>query len=251
MDLLETEKIEELHAGGFRIMQDERFFKFGVDAVLLADFARTGKNELVCDLCTGNAIIPILMCAKNPSIRVKALEIQEGPFMLAEKSVAINGLGERIETVCGDLKKSTEIFGKSVFDSVTVNPPYEKINSGKENINPHLNIARNEICCTLADVIHNSSQILKPRGKLFMIHKPSRLGEIFALMHENRLEPKRMRLVTALPDSKPTMVLVEAVKFGKPFMEIEKNIAVYKSKGIFSDEMDRIYCRDQVPSLMP
>ena len=179
---METNEILDDLQNGYYIYQNADGFKFGIDAVLLSDFAKTVTGNVI-DLCTGTGIIPILLAAKSNAEHIDAVEIQEQMAEMAERSVIYNNLSDRIHIKCCDLKDATKYYGKSVFDAVTVNPPYMRAGSGLLNGDDLKTISRHEIKCNLDDVIKASSDLLKPHGKMFMVHRPQRLAEIFYYMH--------------------------------------------------------------------
>lgn len=234
-------QIENLHIPGYKIVQDKEKFCFGIDAVLLSAFARVYQNDSVMDLCTGNAIVPILMSAKN-QCNFTALEIQEDSVRMAKKGVELNHLEDRINVLQGDLKNVRGLFGGAQYDVVTVNPPYMRADS-RLNPNEAKNIARHEIFCSVSDVVSAASYLLKSGGNLFMIHRPERLSEIFRAFFAEKIEPKRMRLVHSFADSEPSMVLIEGRKCAKPDLKIEKPLVIYERKGVYSKEVEGIYGR--------
>ncbi|WP_191016202.1 tRNA1(Val) (adenine(37)-N6)-methyltransferase [Treponema zioleckii] len=235
------EQIENLHIPGYKIVQDKEKFCFGIDAVLLSSFARVHPNDSVMDLCTGNAIVPILMSAKN-HCNFTALELQEDSIRMAKKSVELNHLEDRINVLQGDLKNVRELFAGAQYDVVTVNPPYMRADS-RLNPNEAKNIARHEIFCSVNDVVWAAACLLKSGGSLFMIHRPERLSEIFRACFAEKMEPKRMRFVQSFSDSEPSMVLIEARKFAKADLKIEKPVVIYERKGVYSKEIESIYGR--------
>lgn len=241
VSLKENERIDDLQRNNLKIIQDRKRFCFGMDAVLLSGFVKLRPGAKVCDLGTGTGIIPILLSAKTEASHFSALEIQEDSYDMAKRSVELNGLSEKIDVVCGDIKNATEIFGKASFDAVTCNPPYMIEEHGLQNPKDALSIARHEILCTFDDVAKNASALLKTGGKFFLVHRPFRLAEIIITLKKYNLEPKRMQLVYPFVDREPNMVLIEAVRSGKSRMTVEKPIIVYKEKGIYTDEIKDIY----------
>lgn len=235
------ERLDELHRNGYVIIQDKARFCFGMDSVLLSGFAKAKKGDSVLDLGTGTGIIPILMEAKTEAAHFLALEIQPDSADMAARSVRLNHLEEKIEIVTGDIKEASQIFGASRFDVVTSNPPYMTGQHGLANPRLPKAIARHEVLCTLEDVVRESARLLKPNGHFFMVHRPFRLPEIFAVMQKYRIEPKRMKLVHPFVDKEPNMVLIEGVRDGKPRITIEKPLIVFRERDVYTDEIYGIY----------
>lgn len=241
VELLENERLNELHRNGYYIIQNPKKFCFGMDAVLLSGFARVKKQETALDLGTGTGIIPILLEAKTQGLHFTGLEIQPESADMARRSVAYNHLEDKINIEIGDIKDASRIFGASSFHVVTTNPPYMTGQHGLTNPNEAKAIARHEILCCLEDVIRESARILKPQGRFYMVHRPFRLTEIMVLMHQYGLEPKRMQLVYPFKDKEPNMVLLEGLRGGNPRITIEKPLIVYRKPGVYTDEIYDIY----------
>lgn len=240
-NLLPGERIDELQRNGYRIIQNPERFCFGMDAVLLSGFARAKKHERCLDLGCGNGIIPILMEAKTEGMHFSGLEIQPESADMAKRSVALNGLQDRIDIVEGDIKDASKIFGASSFHVVTTNPPYMTAQHGLTNLYEAKTIARHEVLCNLEDIIRESARLLMPGGRFYMVHRPFRLAEIISLMVQYRMEPKRMRLVYPYVDREPNMVLIEGLRGGKSRMTVEKPLIVYKEPGKYTDEIYDVY----------
>ena len=239
--LKEKERIDELQRNGYQIIQNEDGFCFGMDAVLLSGYAVVRRGENVLDMGTGTGIIPILLEAKTEGRHFTGLEIQPQCVDMARRSVALNHLEEKIEIVEGDIKTASSLFGKSIFDVITTNPPYMNENHGLKN--PHLPkaIARHELLCSLEDVVREAALMLRPGGRCSMVHRPRRLIEIITMLSAHKLEVKRLKPVYPTIDKEATMVLLEAVRGGKPLMKLEKPVIVYKEPGVYSDEIYEIY----------
>lgn len=240
-NLLPGERIDELQRNGYRIIQNPKRFCFGMDAVLLSGFARAKKQERCLDLGCGNGIIPILMEAKTEGKHFTGLEIQPESADMAKRSVALNGLQDRIDIVEGDIKDASKIFGASSFHVVTTNPPYMTAQHGLTNLYEAKTIARHEVLCNLEDIIRESARLLMPGGRFYMVHRSFRLAEIISLMVQYRMEPKRMRLVYPYVDREPNMVLIEGLRGGKSRMTVEKPLIVYKEPGKYTDEIYDVY----------
>lgn len=243
INLKENERLDELQRNGYRIIQNPDKFCFGMDAVLLSGFAASHvkKGDVLLDLGTGTGIIPLLLNAKTECAYLTGLEIQEESADMAGRSVALNGLSDKIHIITGDIKEAGSLFKAASFDCITCNPPYMIENHGLTNPEEPKTIARHEILCTLEDVVRETAKLLKPGGHFFLVHRPFRLAEIMTTMSQYGLEPKRMQLVYPYVNQEPNMVLLEAVRGGKPRMTVEKPLIVYQSPGVYMPEIYDIY----------
>lgn len=239
--LLPDERIDDLERNGYRIIQNKKRFCFGMDAVLLSGFARVKEGEQVLDLGTGTGIIPILLEAKTEGKHFTGLEIQEEVANMASRSVQLNGLEEKVAITVGDIKEASRIFGKSVFDVVTSNPPYMIHQHGLQNPDQSKAISRHEVLCTLEDVIREAAYVLKPGGRFYLVHRPFRLTDIMELLRTYKLEPKRLKMVHPYADKEANMVLIEAIRGSKARITVEAPIIVFKEDGTYSDEITGIY----------
>ena len=243
--LKENERIDDLEINGFRIIQNPFCFCFGMDAVLLANFAKISPKADVIDLGTGTGIVPLLLAAKSKGQSWTGLEIQENMVDMARRSVEMNEVTEKVKILQGDLKAVREMFKPAQFGAVTSNPPYMKENSGLKNPSDTIYISRHEVSASLEDVISAASYLLKTNGTFTMVHRPSRLPEIMEMMVKYRLEPKRMQLVQPTVDKEPNLVLIEGVKEAGRECRILPTLAVYDEEGNYTEELLRYYGKEK------
>lgn len=244
VDIKQNERIDDLQCRGLRIIQNKNGFCFGVDAVLLANFTRVKKGQRVIDLGTGTGIIPVLIAGKTEAKYVVGLEIQQDVAEMAKRSVALNGLDDRVDIINGDIKEAALLFGKGSFDIVTTNPPYKHGGSGIVNPKDGKAISRHEIMCTLEDVISQSSALLNNNGRFFMVHRPERIVDIIYLMRQYKIEPKRIRFVHPYPGKKPNLLLIEGLKCGRVFLNFMDPLYIHDENGNYTKEIYDIYGRD-------
>lgn len=235
------ERIDDLQRNGYRIIQNPERFCFGMDAVLLAGFAKDVAGKRLLDIGTGTGILPLLLEARTEILQLFGLEIQEESADMARRSVKLNGLEEKIKIVTGDIKEADKLFEAASFDVITCNPPYMIGQHGLQNAEMTKTIARHEVCCTFQDIAEMTAKLLKPGGHFYLVHRPFRLAEILVTLSCSRLEPKRMQLVYPFADKEPNMVLIEAVRGGRPRMTVEKPLIVYESPGVYTEEIYNIY----------
>lgn len=235
------ERVDDLQRNSYRIIQDPGRFCFGMDAVLLAGFAKDAKGERLLDIGTGTGILPLLMEARTAIPHLWGIEIQKESADMARRSVRLNALEEKIEIVTGDIKEADRLFEAAFFDVITCNPPYMIEQHGLQNANQAKAIARHEVCCTFQGIAEMSAKLLKPGGHFYLVHRPFRLSEILVTLSACKLEPKRMRLVYPFADKEPNMVLIEAVRGGNPRMHVEKPLIVYEGPGVYTPEIREVY----------
>lgn len=237
------ENIDDLQLKGLYLIQKKDGFKFGIDAVLLSDFAAVKKKHRVMDLCTGTGIVPFLLYGKYEPQSIFGLEIQRDMVEMAERSVKLNSLEGKVQFINGDLKDIDGLKKLNRFDVVTVNPPYKLNNSGILNPLDKLAIARHEILCNLEDVIAAARVLLKDNGRMFIVHRPERLADIFTLMRKYKIEPKRVKMVHPKMGKAPNIVLVEGQRDGGAYLKWEAPLYVYDENGKYTKEIDEIYGR--------
>lgn len=242
MELKPNEKIEDLEYKGLKIIQNSEGFRFGTDAVILANFAKKSINKSkVLDIGTGTGIISIILAGKTNATKIIGLDIQEHVCDMARRSVELNNLQDRVEIVNDDVKNIENIVEKHTIDLIVTNPPYQKSNTGMTGENEAEMISRHEVLCTFEDICKAAKYALRPKGEMCIIHRPERLADIMCNLRENGLEPKEIRFIEPHLGEKPNMVLVKAIKDGKPFLRFEKALVMYKDNGEYTDEILEIY----------
>lgn len=240
--LKKNERIDDLEYKNLKIIQNTEGFCFGMDSVLLADFAKDIKsNSEVLDLGTGTGIISILLCGKTQLKKVIGVEIQKEVYDMAKRSIQLNSLEERFEVINEDILNLKNIFTHNSFDAIVTNPPYKPINTGIINKEQKKCISRHELTATLEDFIIQSKNLLKDRGSFYMVHMPERLVDIFSIMRKNKIEPKLIRFICPRVDKSPNLVLIKGVKNAKSFLSIQENLYIYDDKGNYTEELKRIY----------
>lgn len=241
VNINKNERVDDLHRNGYLLIQDPERFCFGIDAVLLAGYAKMNKNEVALDMCTGTGVIPILMKGKTDGEQFVGVEIQQESAEMAQRSVLLNDLENNIFIQHGDIRELDKMFRAGSFDVVTCNPPYMPNGGGLLNDRTPKAVARHEILCTLEDVLSMADKMLRVGGRMYMVHRPARLVDIFALSRQYHLEPKRMRLVHPYVEKEPTLVLVELIKGGKPMLKVEPPLIIYLINGEYTSEIRDIY----------
>jgi tRNA1Val (adenine37-N6)-methyltransferase len=240
--LKENERIDDLEYKGLKIIQNKNGFCFGIDSILLSDFAKEiPNNAKVIDLGTGTGIISILLCEKTKLSKIIGVEIQEEVYDLAKRNSKLNKLENKFEVINENVKNLEKILEKNSFDAIVTNPPYKKENTGLTNENKLKLISRHEIEADLNDFINISSKLLKNNGAFYMVHRPERLADIIDLLRKNKLEPKILQIIYPKISKEPTMILIKAVKNAKPFLKIKEPLIIYNEDNTYTEEILKIY----------
>ena len=217
-------------------------FAFGIDSVLLSDFAKKIRpGSIICDLGTGTGIISILLSKKVDFSKIIAFEKQRDVFDMAFRSIKMNGLENDIKIINSDILEIDRDFRA---DAVVTNPPYKKLDTGINSVNVKKQISRFESSANLDDWIRISSRILKDFGEFYMVYRPERLSEVFSIMNKYKIEPKVIRFVHSKVDEHSTMILIKGIKLAKSFLKIEKPLIIYNNDGSYTSEINEIYNGD-------
>lgn len=238
--LNQNERIDDLQIHDLKIIQQIDGFCFGVDAVLLSNFVTVKKGFKGADFGTGTGIIPILVAGKSQVSHIYALEIQEEVAEMANRSIVLNDLSDKIEVLNINLKDAQSHIEPHSLDFITSNPPYMH-GMGLTNENEKKRISRHEIHCTLDDIMKTASKLLKDNGSFFMIHRPTRLCDIFVSARNHKLEPKLVRFVHPKPSKAPNLVLIKFVRTAKPELKMLDPLYVHKEDGSYDEEIIRTY----------
>lgn len=245
IELKDNERIDDLEFNGFKIIQNKNGFCFGIDAVLLSDFAKNIKRDAyVMDLGTGTGIISILLCGKTKLKKIIGVEVQEDVCDMACRSSKLNKLNGKFDVINENILDLNNLYENGSFDAIVTNPPYKKKNTGVVNDDVRKLISRHEILAELEDFIKVSSKLLKDKGEFYMVHRTERLVDIIFLMRKYKIEPKEIRFVCSRKDEEPKLMLIKGVKNGNSFLKFDKNLYVYNQNGDYTDEILKIYGKE-------
>ena len=223
-----------------KIYQDTDFFSFSLDSIILANYSTLRlRDKNIVDFCTGNGVVPIILSQRTKS-NILGVEIQEKLCILANKSIKLNKLEDRVKIVNSDIK----IFSQehlNEFDLVLCNPPYFKnYDMSTKNISYEKMVARHEVLLNLNDLVACAKKVLKDNGTFSLVHRTDRLMEILECFKKNNIEPKRVKFIYNNINSSSTLVLIEGQKVGKVGMIVDKPLIMYNLDGSMTEEYKKL-----------
>lgn len=239
--MLEDERMDDLQLAGLRILQKNSGFRFGMDAVLLADFARVEERDHGADFGTGTGILPLLLAGRGRGAHFDAFEIQPDMADMAKRSVQLNGLTERIAVHNVTVEQADTVVQPGTLDAIVCNPPYGVPGTTLLNPAQALSVARHQGEAGLTAWYRMAYRLLRGKGRFSMIYPAPRMLEAMTALSKARLEPKRFRLIYPCADKPANLVLIEAMKDAKPMLHPELPLIVYRADGSMTDELRRIY----------
>lgn len=225
-----------------KIVQNTDWFAFSLDSVLLSNFVKLNKNtNKIIDFCTGNAPIPLILSTKT-NAKITGVELQKEIYDLAQKSIKINNLEEKIELLNMNVKDLVDIYETDTFDVITCNPPYFKVKEDSNlNKNDIKTVARHEIELNLDDIFSLARKLLKNNGLISMVHRPNRLVEIIEIMKKNNIEPKKIQFVYPKRNTECNTILIEGSKNGNPGLKILPPLYVHDENGKYLEEIEEMF----------
>lgn len=236
---------EELKPGGLRFVWADHLFRPGTDTFLLSSLPRLRPGLRVCDLGCGTGLLGLLLMQRQPDLRIAGLDIQPEAAALARRAAAENGLTERLDFRCGDLRQVRGIFPTGCFDLVVCNPPYYPPAGGKLSADGARRTARSETEASLADLCAAASYLLRWGGKFCLVHKPERLADVICALRDAGMEPKQLRFVQNRAETAPSLFLIEGCRGGRPGLVTKPPLLLQTDGGAPSAELNAIYFRNQ------
>lgn len=241
IDILEEETLDDLQLEGMRLIQKKNGFRFGMDSVLLADFAQAKPSDVVVDFGSGTGILPILMLGRGKGKKFLGLEIQPEMVEMARRTIRLNSLEDKISIIAADIADAAKYVPPCSVEVIVCNPPYGIPGRTTQNQSESLNTARHQNERTLSQFFSSAHQILKGKGRIFLVYPAAQMFSLMTELRKQHLEPKRFRLVYPDLNHPANLVLLEAVKDARPTLLPMAPLIVNNQNGTLTNELKSIY----------
>lgn len=260
--LYADETVSDLLQQGLRLIQPRNGFRFGEDTVLLADFAarsharQPGRSLRIADLGAGCGAATLLLAERLPQAVFLAVELETHSLSVLKRNIRLNQLTDRVTPFSADysrwapgavpvLPPTSPTAGS--FDLVIANPPYALPQATPASKQPH---ARSECTMSLESLIAAACCLLRPHGRLVLVHRCQRLTDVMSACRKAGVEPKQLRLVASLPERPPARFLLTAVRDARPgSLTVAVPLQIRDSRHELSEEVCQIYHNN--PPLTP
>lgn len=227
-------------AGIVNITQPKKGARFTLDSLLLADFCRIKSRDRTLELGAGTGVISLLLAKKFPKARFVADEFEPSAYDLLNRNIRDNGLLDQVVSVDRDVRYISRSIAPNAFDVIIANPPYFRCGTGQKSPSLERHFARHDQSAPLHTWL-DRRDLLKNKGRFFLVFSAGRTAELISSLREKRLEPKRLRYVHPYHHRPATLILIEAVKSAGSGLEVLSPLVVYHTPGVYSEEMRRIY----------
>ncbi|MEA3544604.1 MAG: tRNA1(Val) (adenine(37)-N6)-methyltransferase [Thermodesulfobacteriota bacterium] len=241
------ETLNSLSIGDLQLLQGENGYRYSLDPILLARFVKLKKGARVVDLGTGCGILPLLLARLGDVEECTGIELQPGLADRAARNVELNSLGDRVRILRGDIRNIRDILPAGCADLVVSNPPYRQLGSGRIAPDDERAAARHEVTGGLADFVAAAGWLLKNGGSFSVVYLAERLPELITSMIARGIAPKRLRMVHPRKAEAAKMILLEGGKNGRPGLQIEKPLYIYRGHGSgrgYTEEVLQMYGAD-------
>ena len=231
-----SETIDRVFDGRVAVVQRRGGYRFALDSLLLARFAEVQGKERIVDLGAGNGVVALSLAVLNGGVEVVGVELQAAMVERAERGAALNGVGGRVRVVRGDVRELESGFPAGSFDAAVCNPPYRPPRSGRVNPDRERLLARHEVEGGLADFVRAGAYLLRHRGRMCLVYPPGRAVELFSVMRQRGIEPRRVRFVHSFAGADATLVLAEGVKGARKHLTVLPPLTIYRGENEYTDE---------------
>ena len=166
---------------GSTILQPEKGYRAGIDAVFLAASIPCASGESLFEAGIGTGVAALCVAARVPQVHITGVEVASRYAMLAEENAKRNGFGKSIRVIHSDVKEAlrrdlSSMPAHGSFNHGFANPPYFE----QDKVTPSPNLLKSQAHAfgpedldLWVKVLHTMVTL---RGTVTFIHRPETLG---------------------------------------------------------------------------
>ncbi|MGM0508485.1 MAG: tRNA1(Val) (adenine(37)-N6)-methyltransferase [Fusobacteriota bacterium] len=234
--ILEDEILEPLEKINKKIIQKKDGYRFSMDPILLVNFLNIRKDSIIADFGTGSAIMPILLSNRKKLKKIYGYEIQDNISDMAQRSIILNQLSNKIKIINKDIKKINK-----KFDIIISNPPYMKTDTGKISTNIQKAISRSELKVNLSELIKKAGDCLNSGGSFNIIYRTKRFEELLSNLDDNDFITHRIRFIRTKKNKNANLFMLEAIKNKDLGLNIIPELIIYDDNNKYVKEVQNYY----------
>jgi len=227
--------------GRIKVKQDRSGYRFSIDSILLACYAKLRPGDKVLDLGTGCGIVSLILAYRESNLKIFGIEVQKELADIASSNVEENHMGDIINILCKDMKELKNDMLSGPVDLVVSNPPYWKAESGRINPDMQRAVARHEIKVSLDDITATVRRVLRTAGRFVTIYSAERITDLLTHLRSAGIEPKFLRMIHSDIKTEAKLVLVEGIKGGRPGVKIGPPLMIYDENGDYTQEVEEMF----------
>jgi len=169
---------DRLLGGRVRLRQSADGARAAIDPVFLAAAVAAEPTHQILDAGCGAGAAMLCLAARVPQCRIIGLELQRDLVRLAGDNALLNGMGDRLSVMVGDLLQPPPRLSPGSFDHVMANPPFIERGRGTEAPHPAKNAANMEGDAALGDWVRFALLMVRPKGTVTFIHRADRIDAL-------------------------------------------------------------------------
>lgn len=225
---------DRLLGGRIRFSQPACGYRVAIDPVLLAAAVAARPHQRVLDAGAGTGAASLCLAVRVPECRIQGLETQRRLQRIASHNVMQNELERKVEMIQGDLERPPPRLTAASFDHVMTNPPHATAGHSSRSPNQERAVAHAESTLDLAAWMAACLRMLKPDGRLTLIHRADRLAEVLAALLGRTGEVIVFPLWPVADGRPAKRVLIRARRGGRGPLRLLPGLVLHERDGSFT-----------------
>ncbi|GAA0201352.1 tRNA1(Val) (adenine(37)-N6)-methyltransferase [Actinomadura yumaensis] len=224
------EVVENALLGGrVRLRQPARGYRAGMDAALLAAAVAPQPGERLFEAGCGAGAVLMQIAARHDALSLTGLERDSSSAALARENAGLNGFGDRITVIEGDVAAGFRSLGLPPFDWAVSNPPFFDDPGALRAPAPGKQgawMADDGLAAWTGLLL----KAVREGGRIVIIHRADRLADLLALLGD-KAGSFAIRPIQPFAEEPAKRVLVRAIKTGKAPLRLLPPLVLHDRSG--------------------